>query len=65
MASKKIKVGSSVIIPAGTKVTRQGEVTKRTTESVVTIRRLEHTKAGNPKVTWKSNGYMATAILKA
>ncbi len=65
MASKKIKVGSMVVVPAGTKVTRQGEVTKRTSDAVVTVRHLEYTRAGNPKVTWKSNGFMATAILKA
>ena len=64
MASK-IKVGSKVTIPAGTKVTVRGEQVKRTMDTTVTVRDIEYTRAGNPKISWKSCGYRATAVLKA
>lgn len=60
-----ITTGSRVVIPAGTKVTVNGATTKRTHESFVTVRGVTYTRAGNAKVTWKSNGYKATAILKS
>ena len=63
--AKKITVGSQVTIPAGTQITVRGEKTKRQTSSQVTVRRLDFTKTGNTRVSWKSNGYMATAILKS
>lgn len=62
--SKKIGVGSQVIIPAGSKVTVRGQTTKRQEDSIVTVRKLDQTRAGNLKVTWKSNGYMASTVLK-
>lgn len=64
MATKQIRVGSKVTIPAGSQVTCRGEKSKRSVPSTVTVRAVEFTKAGNPKITWKSCGYMATTILK-
>lgn len=60
-----MNIGQKVTIPAGTKVTCQGEVSKREVATMVTLRHVETTRAGNYKVTWKSRGYAATAILKA
>lgn len=62
--TKKLQVGNTVIIPRGTKVTTCGNTVRRANDAVVTARKVEFTKAGNPKITWKSNGYLATAILK-
>ena len=62
--SNKLEVGCQVIIPEGTKVTTRGNTTRRENPAIVTVRQLEYTRAGNPKVTWKSAGYAATAILK-
>ena len=65
MAKTEIAVGRQVTIPAGTRVTIRGERATRTTDSTVTIRDIETTRAGNTKVYWKSNGYRASAVLKA
>lgn len=58
-----IRAGRKVTIPAGTRVTRQGQTTKRSIDSRVTVRSAEQTRSGKTKVTWKSHGYMATAVL--
>lgn len=58
-----IRTGRKVTIPAGTRVTRLGQTSKRTQDSKVTVRSVEQTKAGRTKVTWKSHGYLATAVL--
>ena len=60
----KIAVGRQVTIPAGTKVTRAGSTTKRSLDSTVTVRSVEYTRSGNPKIYWKSNGLRASAVLK-
>ena len=60
----KIAIGSKVTIPAGTLVIRNGERSKRARDTQVTVRHVETTRAGNFKVTWKSDGIMATACLK-
>lgn len=65
MVSEKISIGSRVEIPVGTKVTKQGITEKRSRAGLVTVQDLHLTKAGNMKITWKSHGYMATAIIKA
>lgn len=62
--AKKIQVGRQVTIPAGTRVTRAGQTSSRSTESTVTVRAVEYTRSGNPKVYWKSNGLRASAVLK-
>ena len=61
--AKKIRVGTTVTIPAGTRVTSQGVTNKRSVDTQVTVRSVEYTRAGNPKVYWKSNGYSASAVL--
>lgn len=53
-----------VTIKAGTRVTVRGVTTKRTSDTTVTVRRTEKTRAGNTKVYWKSMGYIASAVLK-
>jgi hypothetical protein len=63
MAKTKNLVGKTVTIPAGTKVTVQGTTAKRATAATVTVRAQAETRTGT-KITWKSNGYMATAVLK-
>ena len=63
--SKKITVGSQVVIPAGSKVTTRGTTVKRQSDTVVTVRNLETTRTGNLAVEWKSNGYKARTVLKA
>ena len=60
-----VKVGSRVVIPAGTRVTVRGNIIKRTHAALVTVRKVTATRAGNSKVTWKSDGYPATAVIKA
>ena len=63
-STPRIAIGRQVTIPAGTRVTRAGVTTKRSSDSTVTVRNLEQTRAGNPKIYWKSNGLMAYAVLK-
>jgi hypothetical protein len=63
-SNKKIAVGRQVTIPAGTRVTRNGVTTKRVQDSVVTVRAVEFTRNGNPKIYWKSHGLSASAVLK-
>lgn len=58
-----IRTGRKVTVPAGTRVTRQGETSKRSTDRLVTVRAVEQTKSGKTKIFWKSMGYLASAIL--
>lgn len=58
-----IKAGRKVTIPAGTRVTRLGQTSKRTQDSKVTVRAVEQTKTGKTRVVWKSHGYLASAVL--
>ncbi len=62
--AKKSLVGRQVTIPAGTRVTRAGETSKRRASSTVTVRAVEQTRNGNTKIYWKSNGLRASAVLK-
>jgi hypothetical protein len=62
--NNRISVGRQVTIPAGTRVTRAGITQTRQTPSIVTVRAMETTRAGNPKIYWKSNGLRASAVLK-
>ena len=59
-----VAVGSTVILPAGTKVKSRGVTEVRDTPTKVTVRAIEYTKAGKVNITWKSRGYPATATLK-
>lgn len=58
-----IRTGRKVTIPAGTRVTRLGQTSKRTQDSQVTVRSVEQTKTGKTKIYWKSHGYLASAVL--
>jgi len=58
-----IRTGRKVTIPAGTRVTRLGQTSKRTQDSQVTVRSIEQTKTGKTKIYWKSHGYLASAVL--
>jgi len=62
--AKKIRVGNRVTVPAGTRVTINGETNRRVRDTNVTVLEVEQTKAGNTKVIWKSMGYRASAVLK-
>ena len=62
--STRIAVGRQITIPAGSRVTRAGVTQTRSSESTVTIRAVEYTRAGNAKVYWKSNGLRASTVLK-
>lgn len=59
-----ITVGSQVRIPRGTSILTQSGKTTKTTNSSVTVRRVQRTRAGNTKVFWKRNGYLVSAILR-
>jgi len=56
-------VGRQIVIPAGTKVNRLGVTAKRTSESVVTVRRTEQTRTGKTRIFWKSCGYPASTVI--
>lgn len=58
-----VTTGSKVTIPAGTRVSRRGSTARRDFSTVVTVRKVEKTRAGRTKVYWKSHGYRASAIL--
>lgn len=61
---QQLTAGSKVSIPEGTKIkTADGEI-KADRAFVVTVQKVEYTRAGNPKVTWKGHRSMKTAILK-
>lgn len=55
-------VGKTITIKPGTKVTRAGSTTTRTTASKVTVRRVEQ-KGNKTRVYWKSNGLPASATI--
>jgi len=59
-----IYTGRQITIPAGTLVKREGQATKRKTSSVVTVRRHEPARDGKTRVFWKSNGVIASALVK-
>ena len=61
--AKTLSVGSKIVIPAGTKVTRAGQTTKRSVNTQVTVRDIQTTKTGKTKVSWKSHGILATATI--
>jgi len=62
--NQNINPGYQMNIPAGAKVTNRGRTTKRARNSVVTVRKVELTKAGNKKVFWESYGNLAYTILR-
>ena len=59
----KTNIGQSLIINAGTMVTRAGIRTKRATDSIVTIRKIEAARNGKTCVFWKSHGQTASALV--
>ena len=65
MTAAYIPVGTQILLPAGTRVTVNGTTVRRHRDAIVTVRRVSRTRTGAPRITWKSNGYMASAILKA
>lgn len=56
-------VGSRVYVPAGTRVKRQGTTTTRQSGTMVTVRATELARGGKTRITWKSNGYNASALI--
>lgn len=63
MAKARNYVGRQVTIPEGTKVRVRGRTVTRRAESVVTVRAQEETRAGRTRITWKSHGYAASALI--
>ena len=60
----EITAGSKITIPVGTKIkTVDGEI-KADRSFQVTASKVEWTKAGNPKVTWRGHRSVKTAIVK-
>lgn len=59
-----VYTGRSVTIPAGTIVKREGITSKRKTASTVTVRKHEPARDGKTRVYWKSNGVIASALIK-
>jgi hypothetical protein len=58
-----IAAGSKVTVQAGSRVTRRGTTARRDFSTVVTVRKVEKTRAGRTKIYWKSNGYRASTVL--
>ena len=61
--AKRNLVGRSLKIKAGTKVSRLGRTTTRSTDTVVTIRGQEPARNGKTRVFWKSHGYKASTLI--
>lgn len=60
----KTYIGKTIKIKAGTTVNRAGESAKRAADAVVTVRGQKTTQSGQTRVYWKSNGVIASAIVK-
>lgn len=59
-----VKVGSKVVIPAGTKITTGEGQVKAERDFTVTVSDVKQTKAGNSKVTWRGHRSMKSAVIK-
>lgn len=59
----KTYIGKPLTIKAGTIVARAGIRTKRTADSIVTIRAQKPARNGKVRVYWKSNGLIASALI--
>lgn len=55
--------GSSVFIPAGKQIIRNGTPSRQTRGSVVTIRNTAPARGGKTRVYWKSMGYTNSALV--
>lgn len=56
-------VGKAITIKAGTIVARAGTRSKRTADSIVTVRKAEIARGGKTRVYWKSHGVIASALI--
>jgi len=63
MASTAQYIGRKITIKAGTKVTHLGKTTTRKADSTVTVIAAESARNGKTRITWKSMGYNATALV--
>lgn len=61
--STTILPGQKVTIKAGSYVNVNGKSTRRSTPSVVTVRAAKPARNGKTRVFWKSNGYIANAVI--
>ena len=63
MIKTKNYVGKKLEIKPGTRVTRAGKTTVRSTSSKVTVRSQSVARNGKIRVSWKSNGITASTTL--
>jgi hypothetical protein len=63
MIKTKSFVGQAFTINPGTVVARAGNVAKRKTTRVVTIRREEKARGGKMRIFWKSHGLGASTLV--
>lgn len=56
-------IGKSITLKAGTFVTRFGQRQRRSTDSIITVRRAEPARNGKTRIFWKSHGYIASALI--
>lgn len=58
-----IYAGKSIKLKAGTFVKRDGKLTKRINDTIVTVSRTEQARNGKTRIYWKSNGRLASALI--
>lgn len=56
-------VGKNLKIKAGTKVSRAGTTSKRSVDTIVTVRAQEAARNGKTRVYWKSHGLKASTLI--
>lgn len=54
---------TTLTIKAGKRVIRNGVPARQSRESIVTIRKTAPASRGKTRVFWKSNGYLASALV--
>jgi hypothetical protein len=55
--------GQVVQIPAGKQVIRNGVRARQTRDTTVTVRNTAPARNGKTRIFWKSNGYVASALV--
>lgn len=55
--------GQTLSIPAGKRIIRNGVPTRQVRESTVTVRAVKADRRGKTRIFWKSNGYVASALV--
>jgi hypothetical protein len=55
--------GSSLYVPAGKRIIRNGVPARQARSTIVTVRDTAPARNGKTRVFWKSNGYKASALV--